>query len=106
MVLAALVSAAGLPDLLTEPAALELYRVREMLDGGMGSLRFVTATETRRVTTFGIAQRWYTDVDGVPVSFALSLDDRGEPWEIDAWKVDFSALKRPPASAADLRTTP
>jgi hypothetical protein len=43
---------------------------------------------------------WYTDSDGVLVSFALNLDR-----EIDAWKVDSSALQRPP-SAADIRTAP
>jgi len=91
---------------LTTSAALDGYRIREMLDGGMGSIRFVVTTECRTGDRFNVAERFYNDVDGVLVSFTLNLDDRGEPWEIDTWKVDFSSLKQPPSSAADLRATP
>jgi hypothetical protein len=101
-----LASAAGLPDTLTTPAALDAYQVREMLDGGMGSIRFVAATEGRTGKTSYVAERFYNDVDGVLVCFSLFLDDHGEPWQIDSWKVDFSALKQPPSSAADLRAKP
>jgi hypothetical protein len=104
-VLLALASAAGLPEKFRTPAALDAYRVREMSDGGMGSIRFVVTTEGRRDTRFTVAERFYTDVDGVLVSFTLNLVD-GEPLEIDSWKVDFSALKQPPSSAADLRAEP
>lgn len=100
MVLRALVSAGALPIRLTSPEMLDDYRVREMLDGGMGSIRFVK--EQRRRGACGVAEQFYTDTDGVLVLFQLDLDDHDEPWEIDAWKVDFSPLRRPP-SIDDLR---
>jgi hypothetical protein len=70
--------------------------VEDMSDGGMGSLRFVDAGH--RVRRFGkkIAEAKFTDEDGVPVSAVLNLDDNGEPFELDIWKVDFSPLKRYP----------
>ncbi|MEI9986408.1 MAG: hypothetical protein WDN69_26480 [Aliidongia sp.] len=76
-----------------------------MLDNDVGSIRFVAATGNRRCERFGIAELWYTDSDGVPVSFALNLDQHGAPWEIDAWKVDFSPLRQPPTQT-ELRTAP
>jgi hypothetical protein len=34
----------------------------------------------------------------VPVSVALNLDEQGELYELDIWKMDFSPLQRiPPA---------
>ena len=39
------------------------------------------------------------------LSFALNLDEQGDPWEIDAWKVDFSLLRQPPTQT-ELRTVP
>jgi hypothetical protein len=103
MVLSALISAAGLPVQLADRDALDGYRVREMLDGGMGSLRFVSNGD-RRGGKFSVAELWYIDSDGILISFALNLDDRGEPWEMDAWKVNGSPLQQPPL-ASDLRST-
>jgi hypothetical protein len=102
MVLVELVSAARLSTALMTPAALDGYRVRDMLDGGMGSIRFVVGTENRKHGSFSVAQRIYRDCDGVPVLFTLNLDDHDQPWEIDAWKVDCSPLKQPPSSVTDL----
>lgn len=102
--LRALSPAAGLPEALTTASALDAYRVRDMLDGGMGSIRFGGADETRHSRHFGVASRWYRDADGTPVSFALNLDDEGRPWEIDAWKVDGTLLLRPP-SVSELHET-
>lgn len=77
---------------------LALLRVRDMEDGGMGSLRFQSVTPDR---LYGrtLAEGWYTDEDGVPVVVALYLDRDGNIFELDSWKVDFSPLRRFPSSA-------
>ena len=70
-------------------------KVEEMDDGGMGSLRFVRAKQNRRLGEV-IAEIQYQDEDGVPVLVSLNLDDDGELYGLDSWKVDFSPLKRIP----------
>jgi hypothetical protein len=69
--------------------------VYDMLDGGMGSIRFGAKDAGNR---FGrvAATVEYIDSDGVLVSIALNLDDQGDPFEVDFWKVDFSPLRRYP----------
>ena len=75
--------------------------VEDADDGGMGSITFLQAASTtaapaaRRLGKL-IAERQYIDADGIPVVFALSLDQDGNLFELDAWKVDFSPLKRYP----------
>lgn len=93
-VLRILASAAGLAEL-TTPAALAGYLVKDMPDGGMGSIRFVPP-EPRRSGRFGVSERWYRDADGTEVNFTLNLDEAGQPYEVDAWKVDNSPLIGPP----------
>lgn len=70
--------------------------VEEMNDGGMGSLRFCASNERPRRLSAQLTQREFVDVDGVPVMVAVNLDDRGELYELDVWKIDFSPLKRFP----------
>jgi len=70
--------------------------VEDMKDGGMGSLRFKDADNRERRFGKKIAEAEFTDEDGIPVSAVLNLDDNGELFELDIWKVDFSALKRYP----------
>jgi hypothetical protein len=73
-------------------------RVMEMRDGGMGSLRFEgTGGEDRRLGKT-ISQAEFVDEDGVPVSVTINLDQDGNLYELDVWKVDFSPLKRWPKS--------
>jgi len=70
--------------------------VEEMKDGGMGSLKFIsTDGETH---SFGqeIAEMTLLDIDGVPVSFAINLDESGNIFELDVFKSDFSKLKKFP----------
>ncbi|PPQ19023.1 hypothetical protein CV770_12900 [Bradyrhizobium sp. AC87j1] len=74
--------------------------VEEMNDGGMGSLRFVGSADRRLGKCIGEAE--FDDADGVPVSVALNIDQRGELYELDFWKVDFSPLQRI-AALSDLR---
>jgi hypothetical protein len=77
-------------------------RVEDMQDGGMGSIRFVTEDQRKRALGKSLAEAEYIDEDGTPVSILISADDKGDVYEIDFWKVDFSPLKRYPA-VSDLR---
>ncbi|MGO4727754.1 MULTISPECIES: DUF6984 family protein [unclassified Inquilinus] len=98
-VLSALIEASSLDAALRSPEVLDTLRVRDMLDGGMGSIRFVAPQgETKRkLGAAGVAELAYVDVDGVLVSFALNLDQQGDLFEVDAWKVDSSPLRQPPS---------
>ncbi|MGB2638232.1 MAG: hypothetical protein WAN32_04730 [Candidatus Acidiferrum sp.] len=60
----------------------------------MGSIRFVQP-DTR---AFGkaLAEAQYVDSDGIPVSITINVDQNGQLFEVDFWKVDFSPLKRYP----------
>jgi hypothetical protein len=66
--------------------------VEEMNDGGMGSLLFVGAKDRCFGKRLGSAE--FNDVDGTLVSVALNVDQHGELFELDIWKVDFSPLQR------------
>jgi hypothetical protein len=66
--------------------------VEEMNDGGMGSLRFVAGPDRQFGKCVGSAE--FNDADGVLVSVALNVDQRGQLFELDIWKVDFSPLQR------------
>jgi hypothetical protein len=75
-------------------------RVVDLKDGHMGSIRFVQ-TEAR---VFGqaLVEAECTDADGVCLSIAINADNKGDLFEVDFWKVDFSPLKRYPRPS-DLR---
>lgn len=94
-VLRALAEAAGVAHDLTTPGALEAYRVRDLPDYGAGSIRFVADT-TRQRGKLDASTLFYTDADGIVVSFTLDLDSSGEFWEIEAMKIDGSDLCHPP----------
>src|SRR5260370_40934537 len=59
--------------------------VRDMSDGGMGSIQFHQASSPSNKRRFGeqIAEGAFRDSDGVPVSVTLNLDERGELFELD-----------------------
>lgn len=71
--------------------------VRDMTDGGMGSIRFLFP-DSREPARLGktVAEAEYMDSDGVSVQIAVNLDQEGELFELDFWKVDFSALRAYP----------
>ena len=69
-------------------------QVADMQDGGMGGIRFVS--ESPRLFGKELARGEYQDSDGVLVSITINADDRGDVFELDFWKVDFSPLKRYP----------
>ncbi len=70
--------------------------VEDMQDGGMGSLRFKAIDNLKRHVGNKISEAEFTDEDGVLVSAVLNLDEDGKLFELDLWKVDFTALKRYP----------
>ena len=73
---------------------LQASRVTDMQDGGMGSIRFVQPE--RRSFGKTLAEAQYVDSDGVVVSITINADQKGQLFEVDFWKVDFSPLKRYP----------
>ncbi|MFC5740100.1 DUF6984 family protein [Dyella tabacisoli] len=68
--------------------------VYDMSDGGMGSVKFLTVDE--RLLGDTLVEAECEDADGVPVFIAINADTRGELYEIDLWKADFSPLKQYP----------
>lgn len=81
----------------TEPLITNLAgrQVYEMNDGCMGSLRFV-GTDDRKFGSI-TAEATFHDEDGIPVSAAVIVDQRGDLYELDLFKADFSPLRRIPA---------
>ena len=75
---------------------LEAALVQDMQDGGMGSIQFHRQTSDERRFGKEIAEGTFRDNDGVLVSVTLNLDQFGELFELDVWKVDFSPLVRYP----------
>ena len=79
--------------------SLEEVVVEEMDDGGMGGLRFCGSDdEEPRCLGELLVEREFVDDDGVPIMVAIDLDDYGDLFELDIWKVDFSSLKRFPVT--------
>jgi hypothetical protein len=70
--------------------------VEDMNDGAMGSLRFLGVERQDRHAARTIGEAEYVDEDGTVVSIALIVDEAGEPFELDFWKVDFSKLLKYP----------
>ena len=65
-----------------------------MKDSGMGSLLLFTKKTRNKNRVFGecIAEYLFHDEDGVEVNVALNIDEDGDLFELDIWKVDFSPL--------------
>lgn len=84
------------PSIALLSRTLHTIAVMDMIDGGMGSIRFLHRDDRDRHFGFELAKATYSDEDGVLVSIALNLDQYGDLFELDFWKVDFSALIRYP----------
>ena len=80
----------------TLDAKLSSSLVEDMQDGGMGSVRFLIPSKSSRHLGKAVATAEYIDEDGVPVSITINVDQDGELYEMDFWKVDFSPLRRYP----------
>lgn len=71
--------------------------VYDMNDGGMGSICFLSlANEEGRLLGETIVEAQYTDIDGIEVLISINIDKRGDLFEIDFWKTDFSPLRQYP----------
>jgi uncharacterized protein DUF6984 len=87
---------------LNSPEAKKILRslprrlVKEMKDGGMGSLRFKDVDNGERSFSKKMAEAEFADEDGIPVSVVVNIDNNGDLLELDLWKVNFSPLKRYP----------
>jgi hypothetical protein len=75
--------------------------VRDMPDGGMGSVKFRQKTAGEPIFGKQIAEGAFRDADGVPVSITLNLDKSGDLFELDVFKADGSPVVRYP-DLADL----
>jgi hypothetical protein len=76
--------------------SLSARRVEDLNDGGMCSLRFRAPDNRQRCFGKKIAEAEFTDEDGTLVSAVVNVDENGELFELDIWRVDFSPLKRYP----------
>lgn len=93
----ALLSALVPSDILVAQGSdfLECARVSDLMDGGMGSIRFDGSQQHRRRAR-AVAEARYVDDDGTPVSIEVNVDESNRLFEVDFWKVDFSPLRRYP----------
>jgi hypothetical protein len=82
--------------LAAKSATLSSTLVEDMQDGGMGSIRFLSPSKSSRQLGKAVARAEYMDEDGIPVSIVVNVDQDGELYEVDFWKVDFSPLRRYP----------
>jgi hypothetical protein len=62
-------------------------RVRDMDDGGMGSLALLDANGHRGKFDKCVAELQYTDTDGSPVLVSIYLGKDGRPMELDSWRI-------------------
>jgi uncharacterized protein DUF6984 len=74
-----------------------LNTVRDLSDGGMGSIEFLGAAPNMRRHAQCVAEADYMDSDGIPVSIAVNVDQDGRLFELDIWKVDFGKLRSYPS---------
>lgn len=72
-------------------------KVIEMNDGGMGSLKFVQNSSEKPRFGCQIREATFADMDGVPVSATINLDQNGQLYELDFFKADNSPLMKIPA---------
>ncbi len=76
----------------------ENLMVAPMDDGGMGSLLLYPHGEAKQGREFGrtLFDIEFKDADNVPVVASLNLDQHGDLFELDIWKVNFDPLIRLP----------
>lgn len=87
---------AGKPQAAQLLGSIVSARVEEMNDGGMGSLRFCATDGRPRRLGMQLVEKEFIDSDGIPIMVAINLDEHGDLYELDIWKVDFSPLKQFP----------
>ena len=72
--------------------------IRPMDDGEMGSIFLFPRSQAKEGRVFGeqISYWQFTDSDGIAVIASLNVDNDGNLFELDIWKVDFGKLKKFP----------
>lgn len=82
---------------------LEGILVESMNDGGMGSLRLLSADNSGRQAVFHhvASECRFRDRDGVDVIASLYVDANGDPFELDMWKVTYTPLLEIPVVLPD-----
>lgn len=72
--------------------------VRQMDDDGMGSLLLYPNGENEITREMGekVSELIFKDEDGVDVIASLNIDIKGNLYELDIWKIDFTPLKKWP----------
>lgn len=65
-----------------------------MDDGNMGSLHLFSKDDEDVDRLFGqqISEHYFEDKDGITVVASLNVDNKGNLFELDIWKTDFSPL--------------
>lgn len=83
---------------------LDALLVKNMDDGGMGSLRVLlpARSASSEVMKSQAAELQFTDADGEVVIASLHVNEDGLPLEIDVWKPAFSPLVRIPDDFMDV----
>jgi hypothetical protein len=77
----------------------EKITVRSMDDGGMRGIIIFIDNDSEQDRLFGeqISEYHFTDEDGVNVIASLNIDNKGNLFELDMWKTDFSPLIKLPS---------
>lgn len=89
-----LLQLAGVSDAVCDHA--EGALVLPMADGGMGSVQFASNKDRPRRTR-QVAHGVAADRDGVLLDMTVNLDQDGQLFELDIWRVDFAPIQRYPA---------
>ena len=82
------------------PSDLDDIKVSEMEDGGMGSLLFHSSDSGGagcRMFGRAVSECSFHDEDGILVIATLHVDQKGELFELDMWKVNFGKLVKIPS---------
>jgi len=75
--------------------------VTELVDGNMGSIRFVSPLNERQATCLEKAE--CRDAEGSNINVAINADQTGELFEIDIWKYDFTPVSEFPGKTTFVR---
>ena len=71
--------------------------VEDMNDGGTGSLKFIDLTKTKTRIAMQVCAATFMDMDGMPASVTINIDQDGDLFELDIFKADNSRLKSFPS---------
>lgn len=71
---------------------------RQIEDGGMGGLQLIPRGINNQDRIFGeqVSEYVFKDIDGIDVIASLNLDEEGNLFELDIWKVNFEPLLKFP----------